>query len=129
MAKTFLQYHGEDDLLFPMDGGDQTRYSHMQVITFAGTTAPRRCARFIREYTNRDGTQGLPPAHIGATSPYIDNGMIYFFYHDNANFPFDAADFNNDAGALAAAEVVRLAAVAANVALLDQIQGADVGWQ
>jgi len=128
MAHTFLQYRGADDLLFPMDAADQTRFDQMQVVTFTGASAPRRCARFIREYTNRDATRGLTPAHIGATSPYIDNGMVYLFYQDNAQIAFTADDIA-DAGDLAAANAARLLAIAANTTLTNQLQGADTGWQ
>jgi hypothetical protein len=128
MPISFPQYRGADDLLFPMDGPDQTRFDRMQVITFSGASAPRRCAQFIREYTNRDSTQGLPPAHIGATSPYIDNGMIYLFYQDNAQAEF-TEDEIGDANTRADANTNRLLAVESNSTLVSQLQGADSGWQ
>lgn len=128
MPISFPQYRGADDLLFPMDGPDQTRFDQMQVITFSGASAPRRCARFIREYTNRDTTRGLSPAHIGATSPYIDNGMIYLFYQDNARVEFTAEEITDPAD-LAAANADRLLAVESNTTLVSQLQGADSGWQ
>lgn len=128
MAISFPQYRGADDLLFPMDGPDQTRFDQMQVITFSGGSGPRRCAQFIREYTNRDGTRGLPPAHIGATSPYIDNGMIYLFYQDNARVEFTVEEIPN-ADDLAAANAARILVIDSNTTLVSQLQGADSGWQ
>jgi len=128
MAITHLNWLGAPDLLFPQDDEAQTRYSNYVVAVFSGVLAAARASKFIREYTNRDGTQGLPPAHIGATSPYIDNGMVYVFYHDNANVPFVLGQFA-DAPALAAAEVTRAAAVTANNTLLSGLLGSDSGWQ
>lgn len=123
-----LNYLGAPDLLFPQDSEGQTRFTKYTVITFSGVMAMQRCARFVREYTNRDGSQGLPPSHIGATSPYIDSGMVYIFYHDNAAVPFLLGQFEDEAG-LDAAEVVRAAAIAANNTLISALLGADTGWQ
>jgi hypothetical protein len=125
----FLQRNNSDDLLFPMDESGQLRYNRMRVIMFSGANAAGRMATFIREYTNKDGSQGLPPNHIGATSPYIDGGnLFYIFFQDNANDPFVLANFADQA-ALDAVEAVRADAVAANVTLIARLQGSDVGWR
>lgn len=128
MAITHLNRLGAADLLFPQDDVGQTRFSQYRFIAFMGVMGMARAAQFVREYTNRDGSQGLPPAHVGATSPYIDNGTIYVFYHDNANVPFVLGQFADQA-ALDAAEVTRAAAVTANNALTASLLGADSGWQ
>jgi hypothetical protein len=112
-----------------MEDSGQTRFNKMQVLILSGITAPMRIAKFTREYTNRDGSVGLPPSHIGATSPYIDGGgHFYMFYHDNANDAFTATDIS-DAGDLTAAEVVRVAAVASNKTLITGVQGTDSGFR
>lgn len=88
----YLQRQGADDKLFNLEDGGQTRFSQMRVLTFVGPTALLRCAEFIRRYTNKDGTEGLPPSHIGATSPYIDGAnLCHLFFHDNALESFDTA--------------------------------------
>lgn len=86
----YLKRLGNDDELFNMSDSGQTRFVHMKVLTFVGPTALLRCAQFIREYKNKDGTVGLPPSHIGATSPYIDgSNQCHLFFHDNALESFD----------------------------------------
>lgn len=125
----FLQRNNSDDLLFPMDESGQLRYNRMRVVMFSGANAASRMATFIREYTNKDGSQGLPPTHIGATSPYIDGGnMFYIFFQDNANDPFVLANFADQA-AFDAAEATRAAAIVANNALIAGLQGSDTGWR
>ena len=125
----FLQRHGEDDLLFPQDDTGQTRYRHMKVLMFSGANAPMRMAQFIRDYTNADGTQGLPSSHIGATSPYIDGGnMFYIYYHDNAQVEFVQAMGLSEAQ-VTAAESIRSAAVNSNKTLIAGLQGSDGGWR
>tara|TARA_Y100000592_G_C5480603_1_gene325209 strand:- start:5723 stop:6109 length:387 start_codon:yes stop_codon:yes gene_type:complete len=125
----FLQRNGADDLLFPQSDASQTRYRHMTVLMFSGANAPMRMAQFIRDYTNADGTQGLPSSHIGATSPYIDGGnMFYIYYHDNAQVEFTQA-MGLSAGQVTAAEALRTAAKAANKTLIANLQGSDGGWR
>jgi hypothetical protein len=135
---SYIKKHGGDDLLFPQGESGQTRYNQMRVIMFSGANAAQRMAEFIRSYTNRDGTKGLPMTHIGATSPYIDGGnMFYIYFQDNANDPFLQENFTNqypqDADgnliSLADAEVLRAAAIAANKALIARLQGSDAGWR
>lgn len=124
-----LQRNNADDLLFPQSSEGQTRFTKMTVLMFSGASAPHRMAEFIREYTNRDSTKGLPSSHIGATSPYIDGGnLFYIYYHDNANEEFLAANFV-DAPALAAAAALQVAAAAANKTLIARLQGSDTGWR
>jgi hypothetical protein len=131
----FLKKDGGDDLVFPMDESGQGRFSHMRVLMLTGAGAASRMAEFIRSYTNRDGSNGLPSIHIGATSPYIDGGnLFYIFFQDNANDPhvesnFPATDRNGDAITYANAETTRLAAVAANEALIARLNGSDRGWK
>ena len=131
----FLQRNGADDLLFPSDSETQTRFNQMSVLMFSGASAAHRMAEFIREYTNRDGSKGLPPSHIGATSPYIDGGnLFYIFYQDNANDEFVAANFGDPAvqaniNAAAAANVTRVTAAGANKTLIARLQGSDTGWR
>lgn len=140
----FLKRNGADDLLFPSDSETQTRYNHMSVLMFSGASAAHRMAEFIREYTNRDGTQGLPPSHVGATSPYIDGGnLFYIFYQDNAKDPFimDMFPANDDAAGrddvfddgtnvtLDSLNLIRTNADAANKILIARLQGSDTGWR
>jgi hypothetical protein len=128
-----LQRNAADDLLFPQNESGQTRFNKMRVILFSGSGAAKRTAEFVRTYTNRDGSTGLPPAHIGATSPYIDGGnLFYLFFQDNANDPFVLANFGGDPTdlvALNAAEATRALAVTANGTLLAKLQGSDTGWR
>lgn len=125
----FLQRNGTDDLLFPQDDTGQTRYRHMTVLMFSGSNAPMRMAQFIRDYTNADGTRGLPSSHIGATSPYIDGGnMFYIYYHDNAQVVFTEEIIANEASRNTA-NTTRLAAVDANKTLIAGLQGSDGGWR
>ncbi|MEC8306291.1 MAG: hypothetical protein VXZ72_00325 [Chlamydiota bacterium] len=131
----FLQRNGADDLLFPSSESGQTRYNQMRVIMFSGAHAAQRMAEFIRSYKNRDGSVGLPMTHIGATSPYIDGGnLFYIYFQDNANDPHLAADFpaTDAAGnqiTLAAAELLRAGAIADNKILIARLQGSDAGWR
>lgn len=125
-----LKRHGLDDLLFPQDSEGQTRFNKMTVIMFSGASAPHRMAEFIREYTNRDGTKGLPSSHIGATSPYIDGGnLFYIYYHDNANDEFVNADFPINGTSFADATALQVAAAATNKTLIARLQGSDTGWR
>ena len=125
----FLQRNNADDLLFPQNESGQTRFNHMSVSVFNGAYAPHHMATFIREYTNRDGSVGLPPAHIGATSPYIDGGnQFYIYYQDNAKDPHLRENFATDE-AHAAAEVTRAEAIIANDALRKRLIGSDAGWR
>ena len=115
----YLQKQGADDKLFNLDDTGQTRFEHMQVLTFVGPTALLRCAEFIRRYSNKDGTTGLPPAHIGATSPYIDGAnLCHLFYHDNAMEDFDQEGVGN---------ANRDARRAANALLVQELTGANKG--
>jgi hypothetical protein len=131
----FLQKNSADDLLFPQNESGQTRYDQMRVLMFSGAHAPHRMAEFIRSYTNRDGTIGLPMTHIGATSPYIDGGnLFYIYFQDNANDPHLAENFPavDKAGAQIThgdAETTRAAAIVANNALIARLQGSDTGWR
>ena len=135
----FLKKDNADDLLFPSDESGQTHYNQMRVIMFSGANAPQRMAEFIRSYNNRDGSVGLPMTHIGATSPYIDGGnLFYIYFQDNANDPHLAANFvagslPTDAAGneidLAAAEALRAAAIIKNKALIARLQGSDAGWR
>lgn len=135
-----LQRNGDNDLLFPLSESGQGRFDNMTVATFSGANASQRMATFIREYTNRDGTQGLPPAHIGATSPYIDGGnLFYIYFQDNANKAFTLAEFpgtsvddvwnDNTDIKLASLNATRLLAVADNKTLIARLQGSDTGWR
>ena len=118
----YLKRRGNDDFLFNLDDTGQTRFSQMQVLTFVGPTALLRCAEFIRRYSNKDGTTGLPPAHIGATSPYIDGAnLCHLFYHDNAMEDFDQQ------GGDQANNPARDARRAANDALVQELTGASKG--
>ena len=131
----FLKRNNADDLLFPQDESGQTHYNQMRVLMFSGAHAPHRMAEFIRSYTNRDGTKGLPMTHIGATSPYIDGGnLFYIYFQDNANDPHLAENFpavDKDGGQIThgAAETTRAAAIVANDALIARLQGSDTGWR
>ena len=127
----FLQRNKADDLLFPSDESGQTRYNQMRVIMFSGAHAAQRMAEFIRSYTNRDGSVGLPMTHIGATSPYIDGGnLFYIYFQDNANDPHLLANFPAADGTThVQAEAARTAAVTANNALIARLQGSDTGWR
>ena len=136
----FLNRFQTKDLLFPFDESGQQRYNQMQVIMFTGVNAARRLAEFIRSYTNRDGTTGLPMTQIGATSPYIDGGnLFYIYYQDNANDPFlmemfpgnNVNDVFNDGTnvTLASLEQTRTNAVDANKILVARLQGSDTGWR
>ena len=131
----FLKRNNADDLLFPQNESGQTHYNQMRVIMFSGSNAPQRMAEFIRSYTNRDGTTGLPMTHIGATSPYIDGGnLFYIYFQDNANDPhlavnFPAADAAGNPITLAAAELLRANAITDNKALIARLQGSDAGWR
>lgn len=122
-----------DDILFPQTESAQTRFEFMRCIQFSGANAPLRMARFIREYTNRDGSKGLPPSHIGATSPYIDGGnLFYIYYNDNAAEAFTHVDEVGDLAIyadLAAAQAGQAAAVTANTNLISSLQGSDYGWR
>ena len=122
-----------DDLLFPFSESGQNRYRYMTCIQFSGTNAPQRMAKFIREYTNRDGSQGLPPGHIGATSPYIDGGnLFYIYFNDNAAEAFTTEDEIGDKKTyttLNAAQTGQAAAVQANKTLIASLQGSDTGWR
>ena len=130
-----LKRYGADDLLFPSDSETQTRFNQMRVLMFSGASAPHRMAEFIREYTNRDGTKGLPPSHIGATSPYIDGGnLFYIYYQDNCNDTFIDKDFpvndqDGNAISFANAQVLQTAAQNANKTLIARLQGSDTGWR
>ena len=115
----YLERLGNDDTLFNLADSGQTRFSQMRVLTFVGPTALLRCAEFIRRYSNKDGTTGLPPAHIGATSPYIDGAnLCHLFYHDNAMEDFDQEGVGN---------ANRDARRAANDALVQELAGANKG--
>jgi hypothetical protein len=129
MPTSFPTYKGAPDLLFPMDESGQTRFSHMTLITFTGSQYALQCAKFIREYTNRDGSQGLSPSHIGATSPYIDSNMIYLFFHDNALDAFTQDDADGAGLVLADIEATRVAAAEANAALKSALLGSAPGWR
>ena len=129
---------GRIDLLFPYDESGQGRFSHMRVLMLSGANAASRMAEFIRSYTNRDGTQGLPSIHIGATSPYIDGGnLFYIFYQDNANDPFTNDMFansndgygDNSNVTVGNLNTTRLAAVESNKTLIARLQGGDQGWK
>ena len=130
-----LKRYGADDLLFPSDSETQTRFNQMRVLMFSGASAAHRMAEFIREYTNRDGTKGLPPSHIGATSPYIDGGnLFYIYYQDNANDPFIDKDFpvndlDGNAITFNDAKGLQAAAQADNKTLIARLQGSDTGWR
>lgn len=142
---TFLKRHnGQNDLLFPSDESGQQRYNQMRVIMFSGAHAPLRMAQFIREYSNRDGSTGLPMTQIGATSPYIDGGnLFYIYFQDNAKDPFTMDMFpgNDDAAGkldiwddgsdvtLASLELIRTNANTANTTLIAKLQGSDTGWR
>ena len=133
--------NGQNDLLFPSDESGQQRYNQMRVIMFSGSNAAQRMAQFIREYTNRDGSIGLPMTQIGATSPYIDGGnLFYIYFQDNAKDPFiidmfpgnDPDDVWNDGNAavtLASLNLIRTNADAANKILIAKLQGSDSGWR
>ena len=126
----FLQRNGADDLLFPSDSETQTRFNQMSVLMFSGASAAHRMAEFIREYTNRDGSKGLPPSHIGATSPYIDGGnLFYIFYQDNAADPHLLVNFANNQANTDTANATRTAAQSANKLLIARLQGSDTGWR
>lgn len=131
----FLQKDSADDLLFPMDESGQGRFNQMRVLMLSGAGAGMRMAEFIRSYTNRDGSKGLPSIHIGATSPYIDGGnLFYIFFQDNANDPhvaanFPATDAAGNAISHADAEATRAAAIAANDELIARLNGSDRGWK
>jgi len=127
----FLKRNGADDLLFPSDESGQTRYNQMRVIMFSGAHAAQRMAEFIRSYNNRDGSVGLPMTHIGATSPYIDGGnLFYIYFQDNANDPHDGNNFPAaDGTTLAQAEATRAVAITNNKALIARLQGSDTGWR
>ena len=135
----FLQRNNADDLLFPQNESGQTHFDQMRVVMFSGAHAPHRMAEFIRSYTNRDGTAGLPSTHIGATSPYIDGGnLFYIYFQDNANDPHLAENFpvgnlpvDKDGNDIthADAEATRAAAIVANNALIARLQGSDTGWR
>ena len=127
----FLKRNNADDLLFPSDESGQTRYNQMRVIMFSGANAAQRMAEFIRSYNNRDGSVGLPMTHIGATSPYIDGGnLFYIYFQDNANDPHDAANFPAADGTThAQAEQARAASLNLNIALIARLQGSDAGWR
>lgn len=141
MATFLKRFNDQYDLLFPYDESGQQRYNQMRVIMFSGANAPSRMAKFIREYTNRDGTKGLPMTQIGATSPYIDGGnLFYIYFQDNAKDAFtldmfpgnDANDVWNDGNAavsLASLNLIRTNADDANTALIAQLQGSDAGWR
>lgn len=129
MAVEFPSYKGAPDLLFPMSESGQTRFSQMSLITFTGSRYALQCAKFIREYTNRDGSRGLSPTHIGATSPYINDNMIYLFYHDNAAEEFTQAEADGAGVALADLEATRLAANTANTSLKNTLLGSEPGWR
>ncbi len=129
---------GRIDLLFPYEESGQGRFSQMRVLMLSGANAASRMAEFIRSYTNRDGTQGLPSIHIGATSPYIDGGnLFYIFYQDNANDPFtnsmfaDSNDVYGDNSNVTVANLnaTRTAAVQSNTLLIARLQGGDQGWK
>lgn len=135
---SYIKKHGGDDLLFPQSESGQTRYNQMRVVMFSGAGAAQRMAEFIRSYTNRDGSKGLPMTHIGATSPYIDGGnLFYIYFQDNANDPFLQENFTNqypqDADnnviTLVEAEARRAAAIVENKALITRLQGSDTGWR
>ena len=107
---------------------------------FSGANASLRMAEFIRSYTNRDGTTGLPPSHIGATSPYIDGGnLFYIYFQDNADDPFVEAMFgvpdnqgnftNEIINKTSTLNQTRLGYVAANTTLIARLQGSDQGWK
>lgn len=131
----FLKRNNADDLLFPQNESGQTHFDQMRVLMFSGAHAPHRMAEFIRSYTNRDGTTGLPMTHIGATSPYIDGGnLFYIYFQDNANDPhlvenFPALDGAGNEISHATAETTRTNAIAANDALIARLQGSDTGWR
>jgi hypothetical protein len=129
MATTFLTRNGAPDLLFPSDESGQVRFSQMHVIMFTGSAFALQCAKFIREYTNRDGSLGLSPSHIGATSPYLIDNMIYLFYQDNAREPFTQDDADGAGMVLADMEATRLAALAANTTLKSNLHGSEPGWR
>ena len=129
MAVTFENYGNGLDPLFPMTESGQTRYSHMICYQFVGSRFAASCARFIREYTNRDGTRGIPASHIGATSPYITDNMIYFFFQDNAKIPFTQDEADGLGVDLATLEATRAAAVAANATLVANVVGSEYGWR
>ena len=129
---------GKNDVLFPFDESGQGRFNQMRVLMLSGANAGSRVAEFIRSYTNRDGTQGLPSIHIGATSPYIDAAnLFYIYYQDNANDPFIETGFasSNDVYGdgsnvtFAQLEATRAAAIVANNALISRLQGSDQGWK
>jgi hypothetical protein len=134
----FLQRNGTDDFLFPQSESGQTRFAQMSVAIFNGANASGRMAEFIRLYKNRDGTIGLPPTHIGATSPYIDAGNIfYIYYNNNVNTPFidamfaNAADVHGDGSnvTVGALNTARLTYIVENKTLLARLQGSDTGWR
>lgn len=132
MDISILSYKGAPDLLMTVNG-DQIRFTYMRCLQFTGAQYTANCARFISEYTNRDGTVGLPPVHIGATSPYITDNMIFLFFNDNAQDAFvqaeiDAANAQGAGTTLAAAEATRLAAVAANATLVASVT-TERGWR
>lgn len=129
---------GKNDVLFPFDESGQGRFSQMRVLMLSGANAGSRMAEFIRSYTNRDGSQGLPSIHIGATSPYIDGGnLFYIFYQDNANDPFIESGFANSNDVygdssnvtFAQLEATRAAAIVSNRTLINRLQGSDQGWK
>lgn len=139
MIKRYNDNHaGKNDVLFPFDESGQGRFSQMRVLMLSGANAGGRIAEFIRSYTNRDGTQGLPSIHIGATSPYIDGGnLFYIYYQDNANDPFieggfaDTDDVYGDSSGVTFAqlEATRANAITANETLIKRLQGGDIGWK
>jgi len=94
----------------------QVRLKHFQCLQFIGADAPRRIAKFIREYVNTatfvgadradpsDYTiddQGLPAALLHTI--YFSDGMWYIFFdhhepYDAATFPFNQLPSPSDTG-------------------------------
>ena len=94
----------------------QARLKHFQCLQFIGADAPRRLAKFVREYVNtatligadaanpadyRIDDQGLPAALLNTI--YYSGGMWYVFFdhhapYNAANFPFNKLPSPSDTG-------------------------------
>ena len=96
----------------------QVRLKNFQCLQFIGADAPRRLAKFVREYVNTatltvagtDATipanytisdQGMPSALVHTI--YFSNGMWYLFFDHHApynavNFPFNQLPNPSDTG-------------------------------
>lgn len=94
----------------------QTRLKYFHCIQFMGADAPRRIAKFVREYVNTvtlTGADPTNPAHYTIDDQglpavllhtiYYSDGMWYIFFdhhapYDAATFPFNKLPSPSDAG-------------------------------